>query len=274
MHKTAIVDKEASLDPLIDERALPTTDTQQQAYEKVLAQAKALNDDDLKRLSVESRLAYVNALDGHAKVELHLARARKLPEADVDAITKIPTFAAALLYAERLLSIIVPKKSDHPKRMLRARQLRHLFLLQAEAAAVLDLVPEEAVQRIRAGRGSIDMVEDVIALVALYRRHEADLAGRTLATPELLDEAERLAATLQAELRPVAAKPKARAIDEELAQASDMRNRMWTLLVSAHAELQRVANYLGIEGVPSLQSRKGLKKKQPLAAESTEPISE
>lgn len=127
----------------------------------------------------------------------------------------------------------------------------------------MGLVPEQSVERIRAGRGAIDEVEDLVALVALYRRYDAVLGGKTLATPELLDEAERLAAGLQAELRPVSAKPKAKTIDEEIAQANDMRNRIWTLLYKAYSELQRVATFYGnqVGKVPSLSSRKALKKK-------------
>lgn len=255
------VDPGLDLAPEIPDEALPPLETQERAYQQALERAKALSQEALRRMTVESRLAFVNALDAHAIITAHLEKARKLPDADIRAIELLPVFAAALLFAERLLSIVVPKKNDHAKRMMRVRQLRQVFLLQAQAAAVLGLVPEEAVERIRAGRGAIDYVEDVVALVALYRQNEAKLAGRTLATPDLLEEGERLAAGLQAELRPVAARPKAKSIDEELAEAVDMRNRMWTLLHGAHAELQRVATYLGISGVPSLQSRKGLKKK-------------
>lgn len=250
--------------PEIPDELLPPPETQKKAYELVLARAVALSDSEVRRLTVESRLAYVNALDGHALIAPHLDKARALPDTDAEAIALVPTFAAGLLYAERLLSIIIPRKGDHAQRMMRGRQLRQFLLLQAEAAAVMGLIPEQAVERIRAGRGPVDTVEDMVALVALYRRHESVFGGKTLATPELLDEAERLAAELQAELRPIAAKPKAKTIDEEIAEASNMRNRMWTLLHQGYSELQRVATYYGKEvgKVPSLQSRKALKKKR------------
>lgn len=257
-----------TISPEIPDELLPSSDTQQQAYEQSLARARSLPKETLKRVTVESRLAYVNALDGHARIAPRLDDVRALPGADIEAIIRVKVYAAALLYAERILSIIVPIKNDFAQRMARARQLRQLFLLQAQAAAVLGLVPEAVVERIYAGRGSIDIVEDIVALVALFRRHDDVLAGRTLATPELLDEGERLAAGLQAELRPVSAKPKAKSIDEELAEATDIRNRMWTLLHSSYAELQRVAAFLGVADVPTLQSRKALKKKAAKAAAS------
>lgn len=260
---TCRVEREASnsLPPEIPDELLPSADTQRQAYEQALDRARALPNETLKRLTVESRLAYVNALDGHAQIAPHLDEARALRGVDIEAIAGAPVFAAALLYAERKLSIIVPIKNDFAQRMQRGRQLRQLFLRQAQAAAVIGLVPEEAVERIYAGRGAIDAVEDIVALVALFRRHDDVLAGRTLASPELLDEGERLAAGLQAELRPVSAKTKSKTIDEELAEATDIRNRMWTLLHGSYAELQRVAAFLGVANVPALQSRKALKKK-------------
>lgn len=252
---------EETLSPEIPDILLPSPETQHQAYEQALARARALPSETLKRMTVESRLAYVNALDGHARIAPHFDKAKALPGADIEAMSEIPVYAAGLLYAERTIAIIVPAKRDFAQRMARGRKLRQLFLHQAQAAAILGLIPEEAVDRIYAGRGAIDTVEDVVALVALFRRHDDVLAGRTLVTPDLLDEGERLAAGLQAELRPITAKPKPKTLDEELAEAMDIRNRMWTLLHTSYAELQRVAAFLGITGVPSLQSRKALKKK-------------
>lgn len=249
--------------PEIPDDALPSVETQQQAYELVRSRAEALPASEVRRVTVATRLAYVNAIDGHAVISRHFDKARRLPDTDIEAIELVPIFAAAFLWADRVLSVLVPRKSDLSQRMMRARQLRQFLLLHAEAAAVIGLVPEESVERIRAGRGAIDEVEDLGALVALYGRYDAVLGGgKTLVTPEHLAEAERLAMSLQAELRPVSAKPKAKSIDEEIAHATDMRNRMWTLLHKAYSELQRVAAFYGSEigKVPSLQSRQGLKK--------------
>lgn len=246
------------VDSEIPDQQLPTVETQAQAFEQVAPLARAIPDDEVRPLGVATKIAFVNARDGFAIISRHLDAVRMLHGVDVDAIARVPTIASALLYADRRLTITVPaKKSDLEQRMTRARRLRAGFLHQAKAAAIFGLIPEEPVDRIAAGRGDIDTVQDVVALVALFRQHERALAGRTVSTPALLDEAERLAAGLQEELRPKGAPAKARAIDVEIAAANADRNRLWTLLRTSYAELQRVAAFLGLT-VPSLYSRKAL----------------
>jgi len=248
------------LDSDIPDERLPSVETQAQAFEEAIVLARAIPDDEVRPLAVGTRIAFVNAHDGFAIISQHLDTVRSLCGVDVAAIERVPMIAAALVYADRQLTITVPaKKSDLEHRMTRARRLRAGFLHQARAAAIFGLVPEEPVERIAAGRGDLDTVEDVVALVAFFRQHERALNGRTVLTPELLDEAERLAAGLQQDLRPKGAPAKAKAIDVEIATANADRNRLWTLLRNSYAELQRVAAFLGIT-VPSLHSRKALRR--------------
>ena len=166
----------------------------------------------------------------------------------------------------RSISLLDPPKRDVAERLSRARRLRYVMLHQAQAAAGLGLIPEGPVERIRRGRGFIDAVEDLVALATLFEQHRAVLGGNSVVSDQLIVEAEQLGLSLLEELRPKAAKPSPAKKAEELARATDDRNRIATLLVNAHAELQRVAAYLGLEA-PALQARRRVKKKP---AESNE----
>ena len=254
---------------IADER-LPAVETQAQAFEQVAPLAREIPQDEVEYLPVSARIAFVNARDGYEIIAPHLATIRTLCNVDVDAIERVPKIASGLLFAERRLTITVPaKKSDLVARMTRGRWFRAGFLHQAKAAAIFGLLPEEPVDRIASGRGDVDAVEDIIALVALFRQHEPALKNRMVVTPEMLDEAERLAAGLQEELRPKGALSKAKSIDAEIAAATLDRNRLWTLLKRSYAELQRVAAFLGIGPVPSLYSRQALKRRTQKQAEAS-----
>jgi hypothetical protein len=112
----------------------------------------------------------------------------------------------------------------------------------------------------------MDTVEGLVALAALYAEHAAVLLGGPV-DPALLEEAARTGAALQAELRPSNAPRKAPEKSPELRAAMADRDRLWTLLLHAYEELRRVAEFLGVEGVPALHSRKVLRKKKAAASE-------
>lgn len=249
-------DEEAARDELPEEGRLAD------AYDKVLSLARAIPPNEVKTFGVDTRLAFWNAREGYKLILPYLDEIRSLPRVDADAIARIPDVAMALLHAVRLISLLVPSKTDIPERLSRARKLRYVMLHQAQAAAGLGLLPEGPVEKIRKGTGALDAIDDLLALATLFDEYRDALANKTVVTDDLLVEAEKLGLSLQEELRPTTAKRQRKEREESLAQAIDDRNRIHTLLATAHAELQRVSGFLGMQ-VPSLQARRVVKKKKP-----------
>lgn len=245
---------------------LPAEERLSEAYDRVLALARAVPVNEIKTFGVDTRLAFWNAREGFKIISPHFDEIRTLPRVDADAIERIPDMAMALLHAVRTISLLDPPKSNLSERLARARRLRYVMLHQAQAAAGLGLLPEGPVERIYKGKGAIDAVEDLTALATLYEQHRASLVGKTVVTDELIIEAERLGLALQEELRPSAVKRPPQQKGEQLERAIDDRNRLYTLLATAHAELTRVAGFFELK-VPALQSRRVVKKK---VAEATE----
>lgn len=243
---------------------LPSSERLSQAYDRALTWARALTDSEVKPYGADARLAFWNARDGFKIISPHLPEIRSLPRVDFQSIERLPDLAMALLHSVRLIGLIDPPKSDLADRLARARQLRYVLLSQAQAAAAMGYLPEAPVERIRSGTGAIDAVEDLTALVTLYEQHRSSLVNKTVVNDEVLVEAERLGLSLQEELRPSTMKRSPKEKGEELAQAIGDRNRIWTLLVLAHAELGRASGYLGLK-VPALQARR-VKKKKPAEA--------
>lgn len=251
----------------VPDEALPPVDTQEASFFRVIDVARAIPTSAVKPPRIDPRLGCANARTGHRTFLPHLPQARELPGADVDAIERLADLPGALLYAYRLVDLVDPPQSDLTPRLARARHLRFMLLHQSHAAVAAGLLPEKPVERIAAGMGAIDTAEDLVALVALYRQHEAVLKGRIVATDADLVEASQLGAALQEELQPARAPQKPKTTPEDLARAKDDRNRVATLLTQSHRELLRVAGYLGVK-LPSLQSRQPLRRK-PVKAEVT-----
>lgn len=141
-----------------------------------------------------------------------------------------------------------------------------LFLHSLQAAATIDLVPMAPLEKILSGRGNLDVAQDGIDLVAFYRAHAKVLVGKTPIAAAHVEELETLSHDVR-ELLAVDGNLKA-ARPEDVALARSDRQRIWTLLVEAHAQLV-ILGTVGFgpqkaqELVPSLQSRQGLPKPKP-----------
>lgn len=249
---------------LSDEEAaigeLPPEERLADAYDRMLALARAIPANEVKTFGIDARLAFWNAREGFKIILPHLDEIRTLPRVDAEAIERIPDIAMALLHAVRSINLLVPSKADIPERLARARKLRYVMLHQAQAAAAMDLLPEAPIERIRKGTGTIDNLEDLVALATLFEQHRGALVNKTVITDELLLEAERLGLSLQEDIRPNTAKRQRQEKEERLAQATDDRNRLHTMLALAYAELIRVAGFYERK-VPALQARRVIKKR-------------
>jgi len=104
------------------------------------------------------------------------------------------------------------------------------MLTAAEAAG---LIPTLEVEAIREGRGKLDAADDLVALAGLFAKHKKKLVGKTAITPENLQEAKVLGLRLKTSLKPDAVKTK-RSKDPGQADAADLRDRLYTMMLNAH----------------------------------------
>lgn len=246
----------------IPDEALPALETQQEAYDRLLSRAQGLDASEIVPFRADLRLAAANAREGHDAFAPHLAQAREIPGVDLELIENLGALAAASLFAQRTIDLAEPAEKTLVTRLSQGRKLRFTMLHQARAAVGAGLLPEGPVEQIAKGSGPIDAAEDLVALVALFKAHDDTLRDRIVLTSAMLDEAERLGTELQNELKPAGLPLRKVESADDRQRAIDYRNRFWTLLVQAHKETKRVADFLGIgDRVPSLQSRRPLKPK-------------
>lgn len=236
-------------------------------FNEFIAEARALPDAEVIAFKGNASLAFHNVERGVKAVMPHRDVIERLPGIDVGRVERLPNLALALAFAQAVVERAVGLKSSGEIRakLSRAAVLRRMMLLSLEACAEVGLVQKGEIKPIRAGKGPLDTVGDVVALVALFRKYEAALSNKTPVTNEVLREASEVGMALQMALKP-SGTPTVKA-ERPLKELEDARNRLWTLLASGHSDLRKVAGFLwGNDApthVPALQSRLRVARKAP-----------
>lgn len=233
-------------------------------FNEFIAEAGALPEAEVVAFKGNASLAFHNVDRGVKAVMPHRETMERLPGIDVGHIERLPNVALAMVFAHNVTQRGAGvQSSGETKRLLsQAAASRRLMLLALETSAEAGLVPHAEVKPIRAGSGPLDMLGDVNACIALFRRYEAALAGKTPVTKDHLREASEVSAALQSALKPAGTPTLKQA--RPLKELEDERNRLWTLLVRGHADMRKVAGFLWGEDaskhVPALQSRLRIRK--------------
>ncbi|RKH85001.1 hypothetical protein D7X99_07765 [Corallococcus sp. AB032C] len=209
-------------------------------YDMFLAPARAL-EGAVEECRSNIALAFHNTKRGVESVLAREAEVAALPGVNVEELRELPLLAQGLAWAALRVQRDM-RASSFGALFDRAQQLRRKLLKTAEALAESSFLAAADVAAAH-GEGHRDVVGDCLGLVALFRRHEEKLAGRSPVTPEDVNEVERVAQQLRALL---AAPGEAREEDSSplLFEATETRDRFWTLLTRRHDILWRCGAWL------------------------------
>ncbi|NPC72844.1 hypothetical protein HPP05_24150 [Corallococcus exiguus] len=209
-------------------------------YDVFLAPARAL-EGAVEECRSNIALAFHNTKRGVESVLAREAEVAALPGVNVEELRELPLLAQGLAWAALRVQRDM-RASSFGTLFDRAQQLRRKLLKTAEALAESSFLAAADVAAAH-GEGHRDVMGDCLGLVALFRRHEEKLAGRSPVTPEDVNEVERVAQQLRALL---AAPGEAREDDSSplLFEATETRDRFWTLLTRRHDVLWRCGAWL------------------------------
>ncbi|CAM3112353.1 hypothetical protein G4177_15195 [Corallococcus sp. ZKHCc1 1396] len=227
----------------------------QPGYDVFLAPARAL-EGSVDECRSNIALAFHNTKRGVDNVLGHEAEVATLPGVNVEHLRELPLLAQGLAWAALQVQRDL-RASAFGALFERAQHLRRKLLKTAEALAEAAFLAPADVEASR-GEGHRDVVGDCLGLVALFRRNEEKLTGRSPVTPDDVNEAERVAEQLRALL---ASPGEAREHEGSplLFEATEVRDRFWTLLTRRHDVLWRCGAWLFGRDVdmhvPPLQSR-------------------
>lgn len=226
------------------------------AYQLYLSAARAISKEQLLPYRGDPALSYRNAKNGCDAVLAKKAELKGYSEKEINELAELPKVALALAFAEGKVEKLSPQ-SDLKGKIARLYIVRKILLLGAESCAEEGLIPMAPIDAIKKGRGTIDAAQDCLALSGLYRdpRYAKILNENTPAKAERVKEAADLGTEIFERVQP----SDAPATQEEIDQATDDRNRLWTLLNHRYQDLWKAgAQLFGpavYQHVPKLMSR-------------------
>lgn len=211
------------------------------AYEAFLSAAKAIEPSAIEECCADIVLAYQSVTRGvESVVGSGAVVVGKLPNVNVVELSMLPRLVQGLAYAalqaqRELQSISFGALFEQ------AQDARRKLRKSADALAEAGLLPDEDVDEVRL-HGQQDVLEDCLSLVALFRRNEARIAGRSPVTPADVSAAEQLVVKVRTLLG-----EQGEASEDgrpPLIRAIEMRDRFWTLLCQRYDVLWRCGAWL------------------------------
>ncbi|WP_224249584.1 hypothetical protein [Hyalangium gracile] len=212
----------------------------QPAYDSFVAAAKAVDPATIEECCADLVLTYQNVTRG---VEAVLGSGAvvigKLPNVDVVELSMLPRLVqgvafAALQVQRELRSISFGTLFDQ------AQTLRRKMRKAADALAEAGLLADADADEVRL-HGQQDVLEDCLALAAVFRRNESRITGRSPVSPTEIRDAEQIAEKLKVLLGQQASTGDGA---PSLVRFIEMRDRFWTLLVLRHDVLWRCGAWL------------------------------
>jgi hypothetical protein len=213
----------------------------QAAYEAFVAAAKAVDPGVIEECCADLVLSYHNVTRG---VEGVLGSGAvvigKLPNVDVVELSMLPRLVqgvafAALQVQRELRAVSFGTLFDQ------AQNLRRKLRKTADALAEANLLADADADEVRL-HGQQDVLDDCLALVAVFRRNEARISGRSPVSPSEVRDVEQIAQKLKALLGQQGSTSDGGA--PSLIKIIEMRDRFWTLLTQRHDVLWRCGAWL------------------------------
>lgn len=230
----------------------------QAAYAKYLPAAQALPAASVVAFRGDAALAFANVSTGVASLLAMQSQAQALAGVDVAALTELPDQCLAVAFAvDQALQVAGTTTGQIAPLMSQGYALRRKLFAAADALVAAGLMPAGKVATLHAGTGKLDAAQDLVGLSALFAGSAASIKGKTAVTSADVTQAAQLGSQLLSMLRPTRAK-KPRPAD--VVSASDVRDRLWTLVVQGYGKLWSVCAFLYGQAeidakVPPLQSR-------------------
>lgn len=209
------------------------------ALDRHLARALALPPERVVRWYGVPSLVADNVRRGTATVLAERASlTAQLPNADWQRMEEAPELATAAWHAFALAdrAVATPER-PHGEHRAAVSSHRTRLMAAAEFLATQGAVAAAEVAAIRHGSGQRDQGEDVLALVDLLQ--QAGTAASALVPAEKLAQARAEATSFLARLRPAGRKGDT-GKKGEAAEAADLRDRVFTLVLQAYGEVWRV----------------------------------
>lgn len=209
-----------------------------EAYERILPEAMALEADELLPINIDVSSALVTAMGIVAKMPQLEDDMRELPAFPAEMIAKFPDYVLALLSAQsRYAFAISPPKQD-PAVLDEGVRWRDILIADVEALIARKLLDSACLRELTRASGYKNVAFDLAGLTRVMKTAWPTIEGQTALKATELAEVDKLSLRLMTVVARREQSP------EAIAEATTIRQRMFTLFHKAYDAHRRGAIYL------------------------------
>jgi hypothetical protein len=210
----------------------------EEPYNAIQSELKELSPAELLTITIDIPAAVTTVLGVQPEVLAFQERIAKLPEFNVELPAKLGTYAMALAHAHTLYSMASAPASSIKPLSDEGTALRETLFADASALVQRKLMDGNQLKDLKGPVGYKNLAFDLQILVQAFRNSAETVQGKCATQPGELRRAEEIAAAL---LKLVGIQEQGPA---NVAVASDVRSRAFTLFVNAYDEIRRAVSYL------------------------------
>lgn len=241
------------------------------AYDQHLADMRALEDDDIKKVNLDIPTAGQTVLGVVAQLKPHREALVALPGVSPKAVDELETRTRAMVHAHTQWTFASAPTFPIAELVEKATPCRDKLIAAAGYFVAYGKIEAGKVSELRRGTSHRTLATDLLGLAMLLRPVVASVEGKTLVTVDQLDEAETLGEQI------LAALGERQQSTVTASEATQMRDRAFTLFINAYDQVQRGMSFVRWAAgdadalTPSLYGGKG-RRKADKAPDSNAPV--
>ena len=199
---------------------------------------RALPASALLVINLDIQVSTAQALSTAPNLQALRSGVAALPNFDLAQYDNIVPYTLALIYANNRYQSISTPAEELPVLLEEATRMRNIFAADTNAVAARGIVDGTKLSELKSGTGYLDVASDLGTLIIILRENWQKVSANSGIKPAELDSAEALSERLT---MAYAARSQG---TTKLTEASDDRQRAFTLFVNAYDQARRAVTFL------------------------------
>jgi hypothetical protein len=223
-----------------DVNALLTIDeaNADEAYERVLPDAKAVDESDLTVVNLDVMGVIVTTMGVAKKLPEMAEDLAKLPQFPADALQKLPDLILGLYSAQTRYTFATTPVAQLPELSDKGETWRNILLTEAKSLVARNHLNGDLLKELTGVHGYKNVATDLAGLARIYKSSWPSIEQHTGLKLTDIQDVDKLA------LRLTGAVAQREQSPERVAEVTDIRLRMFTLLLRTYDEIRRGIQYL------------------------------
>lgn len=208
------------------------------AYDRVLPEAQALPSEKLVTINIDVSAALITAMGVAERLPGLQQDLQTVSPALATDVSKYADYVLALFSAQSRFAMATTPPAQLPELLAEATKWRDTLLADARALSVRGQLNTEPLNELSGSHGYKNVAFDLSNLTRVFETSWASIEGKNQLTMSELQQAERVSLKLAGALAHRALSP------EQVAAATDIRQRVSTLFYELYDEIRRAVSYL------------------------------